>query len=115
MSSGACARAPPDNLGDRTRIILAVTEPTSPWVLRPFACGSLPERVPIDAAGATFGRAPSNTLALAEALFPHVSNHHARITLDGDGAPVVEDLGSRNGTFVNDTRVQRALLRDGDI
>jgi S1-C subfamily serine protease len=84
-------------------------------MLRPFASGSLTERVPIDPAGATLGRAATNTLALPEALYPHVSNHHARITLDASGAPMVEDLGSRNGTFVNDSRVQRALLRDGDI
>jgi pSer/pThr/pTyr-binding forkhead associated (FHA) protein len=28
---------------------------------------------------------------------------------------VVEDLGSSNGTFVNDEAVTRAALRDGDV
>ena len=33
-----------------------------------------------------------------------ISRRHARVTLDAGGA-VVEDLGSKNGTFVNDQRV----------
>ena len=35
---------------------------------------------------------------------PKVSRRHARITVDGDAA-VVEDLGSKNGTLVGDTRI----------
>ena len=35
-----------------------------------------------------------------------VSRRHARITIEADGA-VVEDLGSKNGTYVNDQRVTR--------
>jgi hypothetical protein len=42
-----------------------------------------------------------------------VSARHAQITRDGDGY-VLEDLNSRNGTFVNDTAVERWRLRDGD-
>jgi len=42
------------------------------------------------------------------------SRHHARIVVrDGDAS--LEDLGSRNGTFLGDDRVQGpARLRDGD-
>ena len=42
-----------------------------------------------------------------------VSWNHARLRLDGDRV-VVEDLGSANGTFVNDRSVERAQLRVGD-
>ena len=43
-----------------------------------------------------------------------VSRHHARIRAS-DGAIVIEDLGSRNGTFVNGVRVAGAVtLEDGD-
>jgi diguanylate cyclase (GGDEF)-like protein len=43
-----------------------------------------------------------------------VSARHARITQGAEGA-FVEDLGSRNGTFVNDQRVvARCALFDGD-
>jgi pSer/pThr/pTyr-binding forkhead associated (FHA) protein len=45
----------------------------------------------------TVGRGRDADLVLADEL---VSRHHAQITPSGSGA-VVEDLGSRNGTFVN--------------
>jgi diguanylate cyclase (GGDEF)-like protein len=43
-----------------------------------------------------------------------VSRRHARLALKQDGW-YVEDLGSTNGTFVNDERVDRRMLTDGDI
>lgn len=44
-----------------------------------------------------------------------VSRHHARITLGPDGASI-EDLGSRNGTFVNGDPVkERRALKEGDL
>jgi pSer/pThr/pTyr-binding forkhead associated (FHA) protein len=45
----------------------------------------------------TVGRGRDADLVLADEL---VSRHHARVTPSGSAA-VVEDLGSRNGTFVN--------------
>jgi len=42
-----------------------------------------------------------------------VSRHHARITRTEDGY-LLEDLWSRNGTFVNRRRVRRKALQDGD-
>jgi DNA-binding winged helix-turn-helix (wHTH) protein len=46
-----------------------------------------------------------------------VSRRHARVQLDtGSGAASIEDLGSMNGTFVNETRVEsQVALRDGDL
>lgn len=43
-----------------------------------------------------------------------ISQAHARIVACGDGY-TLEDLGSRNGTKLNGTDVQRANLHDGDI
>lgn len=44
-----------------------------------------------------------------------ISRRHAQFRIDDDGSPSVEDLGSRNGTFVNDRRiVGRAALVLGD-
>ncbi len=43
-----------------------------------------------------------------------VSRHHLKISRTEDGY-VVEDLWSRNGTFVNRRRVRRHLLKDGDV
>jgi DNA-binding winged helix-turn-helix (wHTH) protein len=43
-----------------------------------------------------------------------VSRRHARIAIDGSAA-VVEDLGSKNGTYVNDRRIDaRTPVVDGD-
>src|SRR5262245_3477633 len=43
-----------------------------------------------------------------------VSRQHARLFREG-AAWQVEDLGSTNGSFVNDERVTRSALRHGDM
>lgn len=43
-----------------------------------------------------------------------VSRRHARVVASHDGDPVIEDLGSSNGTFVNGQAIERQVLRDGD-
>jgi len=45
---------------------------------------------------------------------PAVSRRHARITLSGT-TPLLEDLQSANGTYVNNTRVDRVVLKPGDV
>ncbi len=46
---------------------------------------------------------------------PHLSRRHCRIRRDEQGRPVIEDLGSRNGTFLNGTRISGAqVLQPGD-
>ena len=43
-----------------------------------------------------------------------VSRRHARVRVEGDSA-TVEDLGSKNGTWLNDERITESMaLRDGD-
>ena len=45
---------------------------------------------------------------------PGVSRRHARIVVDENRA-VLEDLGSKNGTFVGDARLEGPrILKDGD-
>jgi pSer/pThr/pTyr-binding forkhead associated (FHA) protein len=47
---------------------------------------------------------------------PLVSRVHCRLTMSPDGDLTVEDLGSTNGTYVNDLRVERPTpLRSADI
>jgi diguanylate cyclase (GGDEF)-like protein len=43
-----------------------------------------------------------------------VSRKHARVLLDPTGDVWLEDLDSTNGTFVENHRIERRLLRDGD-
>jgi hypothetical protein len=45
---------------------------------------------------------------------PSVSRVHARLVVRPDGAVLVEDVGSANGLFVNDTRVKVWQVSGGD-
>jgi FHA domain len=56
------------------------------------------------------GRHPSCDIVLAG---PAVSRRHARLTFR-DGAWILQDLGSTNGTIVNSARVGRCKLNTGD-
>jgi DNA-binding winged helix-turn-helix (wHTH) protein len=57
------------------------------------------------------GRAPDASVWIDA---PGVSRHHARIVLEGTAA-ALEDLGSKNGTYVRGQRVTAPLpLADGD-
>ncbi len=58
----------------------------------------------------TIGRAPDNDIPIDNLA---VSNYHARVYSEA-GCLVIEDLDSLNGTFVNEMRVERATLKDGD-
>jgi len=58
----------------------------------------------------TIGRSPDNDILVDNLA---VSNYHAKVYYEA-GRMVVEDLDSLNGTFVNDLRVERATLHDGD-
>jgi pSer/pThr/pTyr-binding forkhead associated (FHA) protein len=70
----------------------------------------LVKEVPIGSRPVRIGRSPDNDLVVDNLA---VSNDHARVFFDS-GRLVVEDRGSLNGTFVNDLRVERATLHDGD-
>jgi two-component system, cell cycle sensor histidine kinase and response regulator CckA len=60
---------------------------------------------------ATLGRSPDATIMLED---PEVSRIHARISRSEHGDYLLEDLGSKNGTFVNGARIERRLLVIGD-
>ena len=40
-----------------------------------------------------------------------LSRRHARVFVEADGQPWIEDLGSTNGTFVNGKRIRTYLIR----
>ena len=58
----------------------------------------------------TIGRAAGAEFIVDAAL---VSRLHCRLTAAEDGVEVV-DLSSTNGTYVNDARVDKARLKNGD-
>jgi diguanylate cyclase (GGDEF)-like protein len=70
----------------------------------------LGKRIQLGAAPFTIGRSSSNDLFIDQ---ESTSRQHARISFDR-GEYVVQDLGSTNGTFVNDEPVRARSLRDGD-
>ena len=55
----------------------------------------------------TIGRAPDNLLVLNDS---QISGHHAEICSAGQGYSII-DLGSTNGTFVNDNRLAPGVSR----
>jgi hypothetical protein len=57
------------------------------------------------------GRSDDSELFLVD---PSVSRRHAVIDVDS-GSPIVHDLGSTNGTFVNGERVETRRLAPGDL
>jgi DNA-binding winged helix-turn-helix (wHTH) protein len=67
-------------------------------------------RLPLRSGETILGREGEGVVPLPS---PSVSRQHAALIIDGRTA-VVRDLGSKNGTFVDETRVERPIaLRDG--
>ena len=66
--------------------------------------------IPLDREETTIGRKPENTIHVDNLA---VSGRHARILKIGSKA-ILEDLGSTNGTFVNDKQVTKHILQHGD-
>ena len=54
------------------------------------------------------GRDPSNTLSFDPFKDLDVSTRHASVTIQG-GQPILQDLGSTNGTFLNGSKIQGAV------
>lgn len=70
----------------------------------------LTKLVPLHSGQTTVGRGSLNSIVIdAES----VSRHHAVLSRDGSTVKL-HDLGSRNGTYVNDVRVRVRRLRHGD-
>jgi DNA-binding winged helix-turn-helix (wHTH) protein len=68
-------------------------------------------RIPLEAGETIIGRDPGAAVFLDD---KSVSRRHARIIISEEGA-TLEDLGSKNGTYLQDARVESRLpLSDGD-
>ena len=115
------------------RVVALEKVPVAPTPRRPAAGGdddgrtrvrmALPKFVMRGVSGPTFGKTFGVTGALTlgrsaecDIAIPsdEISRHHAKLQLVADGV-MVEDMGSANGTFVNNQRVHGAMLmRHGD-
>lgn len=77
-----------------------------------YSGSRLGKRYPLVESPMVVGRSPTVQIVINEAS---VSRSHARFLLQGDNV-VVEDMGSSNGTFVNDSKTEGGVqLKDGDI
>lgn len=69
------------------------------------------QRFSLDKDSIILGRVAGSDVVISD---PEVSRRHASITWEG-GQPIIRDLGSTNGTFVNGVRLTAPqALRDGD-
>lgn len=89
QSNAPTADAPAQNAGPTLLVIID----------GPLAGSS----IPLSGGEITMGRSASNTVVLDDEF---VSSHHARVYRDpASGQWAIEDLGSTNGTIVNDQRL----------
>lgn len=68
------------------------------------------KEIPLSQGVTTIGRLPDNVIQVDNLA---VSGHHAKIYWENDKY-VIEDNNSLNGTYVNNARVNRRALKDGD-
>src|SRR5579863_2583061 len=85
--------------------------PSAPHLV---VCGPAVDRqvIPLDGSAWKLGRGRQNSIVINDDL---VSRHHAIIQRMDSGEYFLIDMGSRNGSFVNDRRVSIPIpLHDGD-
>lgn len=69
-------------------------------------------RYPLVKTAICIGRSADNDIRLTNDT---ISGHHAEIHRRREGDTFIVDLASGNGVYVNEARVERAQLRDGDV
>jgi pSer/pThr/pTyr-binding forkhead associated (FHA) protein len=68
------------------------------------------QEIPMTKSTLTIGRVGKNDIKIENLA---VSRQHAKIVRDGDRY-IIEDLNSLNGTFINEKRVMKGILRNKD-
>jgi pSer/pThr/pTyr-binding forkhead associated (FHA) protein len=111
--------------GDKVAAIPSITKPPAADDVedgRTKVRQALPKYILRGVSGSTFGKnfALQGTMTVGrqpdcDICIPsdEVSRHHAKLQVMPDGI-AVEDIGSANGTFINDKRVHTGMLRPGE-
>jgi two-component system, cell cycle response regulator len=95
-------------IGDLTAIKVANRRDRAHLIV--LAGGSLGQMFRVDKSETVIGRAADTSIRLED---DGVSRRHARVVQEGSEV-WIEDLDSANGTFVNEDRIVRRQLHDGD-
>jgi hypothetical protein len=95
---------------NETAVFVVPMVESSRAVLREVRPDGSSRTVVVDGRPLTIGRAPDNGLVLADS---RASRHHARL-YGRRGALLLTDLGSTNGSWVNDRRIDEMALGEGD-
>ena len=78
--------------------------------------GVVVNRFDVGEAGLSFGRAADNKVQIDDSA---VSTNHAEIVIvknnDGRAMYVIRDVGSTNGTFLNEQKIERQPLHHKDV
>ena len=97
-------------LGDRTAVFVVPGIDGPHATIREIRPDQSNRSIAFDGRPLTIGRATDNGLVLRDG---RASRHHARIDARR-GSLVLSDLGSTNGSYVNDRRVESIALGEGD-
>ena len=90
----------------------------SDWALIRYMGHPVGEVLLLGGSGLGMGRARDNRVCLSE---PEISRYHAKVDMTGasEPAPLLQDLGSTNGTFLNGRQLTPRdgpqLLQNGDV
>lgn len=95
---------------EHTAVFIVPTIDSSRAILRQIRPDGSSRSLVVDGRPLTIGRAPDNGLVLADS---RASRHHARL-YGRRGALILTDLGSTNGSWVNDRRIDEMALGEGD-
>lgn len=95
---------------DPSRTVECAQEPVRAAALTVVVGGAVGRRYRLGEE-TTIGRSLGCNIVVDDA---EASRRHAKVSLSGGGGLLLEDQGSRNGTFVNGVRISRRLLAFGD-
>jgi len=101
---------PRPTMGEGTAVFVVPGADGPRATLRETRSDGTSRTIPFDGRPLTIGRAPDNGLVVRDG---RASRHHARIDARR-GTLILTDLGSTNGSFVNDRRVESVALGAGD-
>jgi len=76
-----------------------------------ISSGGLSKNFPLNKSKITIGRNAANDIVIPEQT---VSGNHAMITIE-NGSFFLTDVGSTNGSFVNGNRINKTILKSGDL